>query len=192
MGIQHITQGGMERSLGRFTKSEMPAIRQAVVQDVPALLRLINGYAAERLLLPRGHAELCDNIGEFVVAVEHDNILACGALKIYGEGIAEIRSLGVEPERKISGLGRAITEHLLSEAEERGLKTVFALTVAPEFFQKCGFQEAPRENFPLKIWRDCLLCPKFFHCDEKTMAIELPVRAASVNESHALASTISR
>ena len=183
---------GVERPLGRFTKSRLPAIRHAVLQDVPALLRLINGYAAERVLLPRGRADLSENIAEFVVAEGREGILACGALKIYGEGIAEIRSLCVEPGRKISGLGRALTERLLSVAEGRGLKTVFALTVAPDFFEKCGFHEAPRANFPLKIWRDCLLCPKLFHCDEKTMAIDLPLRPAGVNDSQALTAITSR
>lgn len=156
----------------------MPAIRKAGPPDVQAILALINGYAAERILLPRSRAELCENIGEFIVAEDDGKVLACGALKVYDEDIAEIRSLCVEPDRKISGLGRAITERLLIEAEQRRLKTVFALTVAPEFFRKCGFHEASRQKFPLKIWRDCLHCPKFFHCDEKTMAIELASKPA--------------
>jgi amino-acid N-acetyltransferase len=173
MGIQTITQRSLHRPPGPFPKNEMPALRNAVVQDVPAILALINGYAAKRILLPRSHAELSENIGEFIVAEEYDTIIACGALKVYDNDIGEIRSLCVEPHRKISGLGRAITLRLLRKAEGRKLKTVFALTVAPEFFWKCGFHEAPRENFPLKIWRDCLLCPKFSCCDEKTMAIDV-------------------
>ena len=170
----------------------MPIIRQAELRDVPALLSMINEYADKRLLLPRTFVDLCENIEEFKVAEENGKVLACGALKLYDEEIAEIRSLCVEPGRKSSGLGRALTEHLLSQAEDRQLKTVFALTVVPEFFQKCGFHEAPRENFPMKIWRDCLLCPKLFHCDEKTMAFDLAPRSPATVEGETLVSTNSR
>jgi amino-acid N-acetyltransferase len=171
---------------------EMPIIRQAESRDVPSLLRMINGYAEERLLLPRSADDLRKNIGDFIVAEERGKVVACGALKLYDREIAEIRSLCVAPGRKSSGLGRAVTERLLSQAEERRLKTVFALTVAPEFFTKCGFQEAPRQNFPIKIWRDCLFCPKFFHCDEKTMAIDLEARSERTTESQDLVAASSR
>lgn len=156
----------------------MPMIRKGELQDVPALLKLINAYADARLLLPRTLADLRENIEEFTVAEEDGKVLGCGALKLYDDDIAEIRSLCVQPGRKSSGLGRALTGQLLDEAEHHGLKTVFALTVAPEFFLKCGFREAPREKFPMKIWRDCLLCPKLFHCDEKTVAFDLVAQSA--------------
>lgn len=169
----------------------MPIIRKAELRDVPVLLNMINKYADLRLLLPRTFADLCENIGEFTVAEEDGKVLACGALKPYDKDIAEIRSLCVEQGRKSSGLGRALTERLLSQARRRKLKTVFALTVAPEFFQKCGFHEAPRENFPMKIWRDCLHCPKLFSCDEKTMAFELAPRTAHLQERQLEAEKVS-
>jgi amino-acid N-acetyltransferase len=161
--------------------TDMPVIRKAELRDVPALLALIKRYSEKRLLLPRSFTDLCENIGEFMVAEEDGRVLACGALKLYDHDIAEIRSLCVEAGRKSSGLGRALTERLLRDAERRGLKTAFALTVAPEFFLKCGFREASREKFPMKIWRDCLLCPKLFCCDEKTMTFDLSARS---NRSH--------
>jgi amino-acid N-acetyltransferase len=163
---------------------DMPIIRKAELRDVPALLKMINSYADLRLLLPRTLADLCENIGEFTVAEESGKVLGCGALKLYDDDIAEIRSLCVQPGRKSSGLGRALTEQLLGEAEHRGLKTIFALTVAPEFFLKCGFREAPREKFPMKIWRDCLHCPKLFQCDEKTVAFDLVAQSARRQAIH--------
>jgi len=71
-------------------------------------------------------------------------------------------------------MGRALVERVLAEAESYGLKTVFALTLAPEFFLKCGFREVARERFPMKVWRDCLRCDRYFHCHEKTMCLDLP------------------
>ena len=109
--------------------------------------------------------------------------MACGALKFYTAELAEVRSLCVAPGTLSHGLGRAITAHLLDEAERFGLKTAFALTVVPGFFEKMGFREVPRERFPTKVWRDCLQCPKYFQCDEKAMVIDLEARAAGNAEA---------
>lgn len=156
----------------------MLTIRKAELRDVPALFQMISHYAAERVMLPRPLVELYENIWEFTVAEEDGELLGCGALKFYSEELAEIRSLCVAPGIKKYGLGRALSEEILSEAERYGLKTVFALTVVPGFFGKLGFQEVSRERFPTKVWRDCLQCPKYFQCDERAMVLDLAVRAA--------------
>jgi len=64
----------------------------------------------------------------------------------------------------------------MDEAECWGLKTVFALTVVPVFFEKLGFQKAPRERFPAKVFQDCLGCPKYSCCDEIAVSYELAWR----------------
>jgi hypothetical protein len=46
----------------------------------------------------------------------------------------------------------------------------------PAFFRKCGFREAAREKFPMKVRLDCANCPKYSCCDEKTVALELSAR----------------
>ncbi len=157
----------------------MLKLRKAELRDVPSLFRIISHYASQRVLLPRSLAELYENVREFTVAEDDGELLGCGALKFYSAEVAEIRSLCVEPGTKRHGLGRALTGRLLSEAECHGLKTVFALTLAPRFFEKCGFREVPRDSLPMKIWRDCIHCEKFFHCDEKTFAVELSRRAGT-------------
>jgi amino-acid N-acetyltransferase len=43
---------------------------------------------------------------------------------------------------------------------------LFAFTYVPEFFRKMGFFEVERGELPLKVWKDCLRCPKFQCCDE--------------------------
>ncbi len=154
----------------------MLTIRKAELRDVPALFQMINQYAAERLLLPRSLAELYENVWEFTVAEKDGQVVACGALKFYSDELAEIRSLCVASGLKSHGLGRALTEQLLSEAERFGLKNVFALTTVPEFFGKMGFRKVPRETLPMKVWRDCVQCEKYFHCDEKAVVLGLPRR----------------
>lgn len=154
------------------------------------MFRLISHYAEMRVMLPRPLVEIYENIWEFTVAEEDGVILGCGALKLYSAELAEVRSLCVVPGASGRGLGRILTDQLLNEAERLGLKSVFALTVAPGFFEKMGFREVPRERFPTKVWRDCLQCPKYFQCDEKAMVLDLEARIArKVEPALALAAT---
>ncbi len=140
---------------------------------MPALYRLIDHYAAEHVLLPRTLTDLYENIWEFTVAERDGQLLGCGALKFYSQEIAEVRSLCVDTALKANGIGRTITESLIEEAKRFGLKTVFALTVTPGFFDKLGFHETPRERFPTKVWRDCLGCPRYAACNEIAVSLEL-------------------
>jgi amino-acid N-acetyltransferase len=151
-------------------------IRKAQLGDVPAIFEMISHYAEEKIMLARPVADLYEAIREFSVAVDDDEVVGCGALKLYSPELAEVRSLCVAPGLQKKGVGRGLMQRLLDESELFGLKTVFALTLAPDFFLKCGFREAARERFPMKIWRDCLRCDRYFRCNEKTVALDLAER----------------
>jgi amino-acid N-acetyltransferase len=151
-------------------------IRKAELRDVPALYKLISRYVAEQILLPRPLTNLYEDVWEFTVAEEDGELLGCGALKVYNQELAEIRSLCVGVPLKSKGVGMMLTGALMDEAECWGLKTVFALTVVPVFFEKLGFQKAPRERFPAKVFQDCLGCPKYSCCDEIAVSYELAWR----------------
>ncbi|MGH9447336.1 MAG: N-acetyltransferase [Terriglobia bacterium] len=152
----------------------LTVIRKAELRDVPAIFSMISHYAAERIMLPRSLTDLYESVREFLVAGNPKGEMAgCGALKLYNADLAEIRSLCVNPGIQHRGIGRLLTERLLGEAESFGLKTVFALTTTPEFFAKCGFREVARERFPMKVWRDCLRCDRYFHCHEKAVCLDL-------------------
>ena len=153
--------------------SKLPILRKARLSDVPALFKLIHQYAEEEVMLPRALPELYENVWEFTVAEKEGQLAACGALRLYNEEVAEIRSLCVDPQQKTSGLGRAVTNQLMREADDLGLKRVFALTVVPQFFSKMGFYPVERGALPQKVWRDCLQCEKYFRCDEVAMVFDL-------------------
>jgi len=161
----------------------LPTIRKAELRDVQSLFAMINHFAGQNIMLPRPIVDLYENVWEFTVVEENGVIHGCGALKVYSAELAELRSLCMAPGINGRGLGRLLTDHLLDEAERFGLKTVFALTVAPGFFEKLGFREVPRERFPTKVWRDCMQCPKYFQCDEKAMMVELDARRAAKSPS---------
>ena len=140
--------------------------RKAVMRDIPAILELINGYAARGIMLPRTEFEMSEAIRDFTVIVDGDKLLACGALHFYSPTTGEIRSLAVREDAKSSGVGRRVVEALIEEAQEYELDAVFAFTYVVGFFNKLGFEEVERGVLPLKAWKDCLRCPKFQACDE--------------------------
>ncbi|MBC7928491.1 MAG: N-acetyltransferase [Bryobacteraceae bacterium] len=147
-------------------QSESLAIRKASMKDIHLLLRLINGYAAQGIMLPRTEFEMSENIRDFTLAWSGDRLVGCGALHFYTPTSGEVRSLAVDPDVKSQGVGRSIVETLEAEARECGLHTIFAFTYVPGFFGKLGFTEVERGELPLKAWKDCLRCPKFACCDE--------------------------
>lgn len=142
------------------------AVRKATIRDIHDILALINAYAAQGVMLPRTEFDLAENIRDFSVAYEGSTLVGCGALHFYTPTTAEVRSLAVEPGLKRRGAGRAIVEALESEARDNDLDDIFAFTYVPEFFARLGFSEVERGELPLKVWKDCLRCPKHENCDE--------------------------
>ena len=140
-------------------------IRKAELRDVPALHDLINRFARERVMLPRTLEDLYENVWSFTVAEDAGRVVGCGALRFYNQELAEIRSLCVETGRASHGVGSALVERLLNDAENYGLKSIFALTLVPAFFRKCGFRETRREKFPLKMSQDCARCDRSIVAD---------------------------
>ena len=142
------------------------SVRKASMRDVAHLLRLINGYAAQGIMLPRTEFEISENLRDFTVVCSENRLVGCGALHFYTSTMGEIRSLAVEGEWKQRGTGKMLVDALEAEARAYHLEAVFAFTYIPAFFQKLGFVEIERGALPLKAWKDCLRCPKFQCCDE--------------------------
>lgn len=153
-------------------------VRKASMRDIHPVLRLINSYAANGVMLPRTEFDMSENIRDFTVVYDGSQLVGCGALHFYTPTTAEVRSLAVEPSLKTHGIGRVIVEGLEREASDNQLHAIFAFTYVPEFFQKLGFHEVERGELPLKAWKDCLRCPKFQACDEIAMLKTLRPEAA--------------
>jgi amino-acid N-acetyltransferase len=148
------------------TSNKNIEVRKASMQDIPALLELINGYAQKGIMLPRTEFELSENMRDFSVAYDGNRLAGCGALHFYSPTVGEVRSLAVAESHKTHGIGRLIVESLVYEAKLYGLDAVFAFTYVARFFARVGFNEVERGELPLKAWKDCLRCPKFHACDE--------------------------
>lgn len=155
--------------------------QRASVNDAREIQRLISYWAEETGdVLPRTEGEIYETIRDFVVvpADTGGGLLAAGALHVEWRDLAEIKSLVVDPRAQGQGLGRIVVDACLDEAVELGLKTVFALTTTPAFFERLGFRVAGVSAFPRKVWNECFRCPKYDNCDEIAVTIDLRERIA--------------
>ena len=150
-------------------------IRRARVRDVPQIGRIVNEAAEFGLMLPRSLASLYENLRDFHVAVdEDDQVVGAAALTLVWANLAELASLAVDPSQRGQGLGRQLAQTCVGEARELGIKRVMTLTYEQAFFEKLGFEVVDRQKLPLKVWRECVRCPKNQACDEIAMILELP------------------
>lgn len=157
-----------------------PTIRPATVADVPAMARIINDAAEFGLMLPKSLAVLYENVREFQVAQAEpasaggsaEVIGVCG-LSIVWANIAEVVSLAVDPAYRGRGLGRRLVEACVDEARRLGIRRLMTLTYERGFFERLGFEVVDRQHLPLKVWSECVRCPKNAACDEIAMIREL-------------------
>ena len=149
-------------------------LRKAAEKDIPALLDLINGYAARGMLLHRTEASLRARLADITVAELDGELAGCAALTELGPGLAEVRSLAVREDLAGRGIGPALVEGLVAEAGRRGFHEVLALTRRTSFFEHLGFQATRRERFLDKLMVDCQTCPMNLCCDETAMVITPP------------------
>lgn len=148
-------------------------VRKAKLKDAVAIYQLINLYAKDGLLLPRSLSSIYENIRDFWVCELNGQIVGCSALHVVWEDLAELKSLAVRQEHRGMGIGKALVDACLKEAKELGIKKVFVLTYAVDFFRRFEFEEISKEKLPHKVWGECVNCIKFPSCDETAMWIDL-------------------
>jgi len=142
-------------------------VRKAAPLDASGIAALLAGYAEKGALLPRPVEEVLETIRDFfVIADDTQGVLACSALRIYDDRLAEVRSIAVQPDSVRHGLGRLLLAACEEDARAYGVQKVFALTYVPEFFERNGYTRLPKEDLPQKIWRDCFRCTLFPNCGE--------------------------
>jgi amino-acid N-acetyltransferase len=118
-------------------------VRRARTTDVRAVRRLIDLYSRDGILLDKATVTLYEDIQEFWVAErDHDAaVVACGALHVMWEDLAEVRTLAVDPQMRGGGVGHLLLEKLLQTARWLGVRRIFCLTFEVEFFSRHGFTE---------------------------------------------------
>lgn len=180
-------KGKLPKVLVKPTKDRKIIIEKAQIRDVEEILELVNVFAESNLMLPRGPQYLYENIRDFVIASDRNVpvysltetredlhlIVACGSLHVLWEDIAEVRALAIHPDYQHLGLGSKLVQFMQQEAKQLGIKRLFTFTLTEDFFKTLGFKKIERKGLPPKVWGECSRCPKYFHCDEVGMVLEL-------------------
>ena len=158
----------------------MPIIIQpATVADVLPITAMVNQFAAENIMLPRTEESVRQTVNDGLVAVDPDAapddppLLAFGALVPLTDTLVELRSLAVHPSQQGQGLGGHVVNHLVQLARQRGYHQICALTLRENFFVRLGFELVDRWSISPKVWQACIYCPKFHHCDEVAVMMNL-------------------
>jgi amino-acid N-acetyltransferase len=134
------------------TELSLEIMRQANIDDVGGILKLIEPLENEGFLVRRGREHIEMEINHFYV-MEHDNrIIGCAALYPFAEEkTAEFACLAIDPAYRGSGRGDKLFYYCAEQAKELGFKSLFCLTTRTEhWFLERGFIEKNVENLPMQ------------------------------------------
>lgn len=157
----------------REEQQQKKMIRAATIHDVPRIQAIVNSHAELGRMLFKSYAELYENLRDFAVYEVDGQVVGCVALAILWADLSEIRSLAVDAKYHGRGIGRRLTEWCVDEARRLEIRKIMSLTYEQAFFEKMGFVVVGKESLPLKVWSDCVKCPKRDGCDEIAMVREL-------------------
>ncbi len=148
-------------------------IRQATETDIDGIVGIVNHYAEQNLMLPRTAEQVRRVLPHFLVAEQAGRVVGCGSLVQLTPRLTELRSLAVAEDQRGTGLGRRLVEALVERARAAGYDQLCALTLQEGFFNNLGFATVDRWALSPKIWTECIYCPKFDHCDEIAVVMNL-------------------
>ena len=133
--------------------------RKAHTGDVEAIAALVNGFAAEDIMLPRTEEQVLAQLDSYVVVRDaRGDVLACAALREYSPSLAEVVSVAVARAAHGCGLGTIVVDAVERLAARRGFASVFAHTLSPRFFEANGYAVVDRALFPEKVARPTTSC----------------------------------
>lgn len=154
----------------------MEAVKAKIV-DVPQIHKLVNSFGLQGLMLPRPMSEIYENLRDFFVVREGNEVLGCGALHICWEDLVEVKSVAVLEANQGKGIGAVLVNACIEEAKAFDVAEIFVLTYEPEFFARFRFKEVDLMELPRKVWGECQRCPKYPDCDENAMILQLKPQA---------------
>ena len=124
-------------------------------EDLPRLTKLLDAEG-----LPSG--DLREPGVRLFAFRDGGAVVGFAGLEVYGKD-ALLRSVVVDPARRRAGLGRAIVDVTLAEAQKLGATRAFLLTTAAKaYFERLGFVSIDRASAPdaiLSTRQAAGLCP---------------------------------
>ncbi len=145
--LEYFTHDGVGTMVVEDTLDDL---RPATVDDIGAIVSLIEPLEADGTLVPRGRHIIERDVEKFTV-LEHDGIIyGCVSLMPYPEEkMAEMACLIVHPDWQSSGEGEILLRHTENKARSLGIKRLFVLTTrTSHWFIKRGFVQGTIEDLP--------------------------------------------
>ncbi|RJF99989.1 amino-acid N-acetyltransferase [Noviherbaspirillum saxi] len=137
--------------VGTMVSTEnLETLREATIEDVGGILKLIEPLEADGTLVKRGR-ELIEREIDYFSVIEHDGVIfGCAALYPFpAEKMAEMACLTVNPEVQSQGDGERILKHMENRARAAGFEKLFVLTTrTAHWFMKRGFVPATVDDLP--------------------------------------------
>jgi len=133
-----------------ISHENLESLRQATIEDVGGIIKLIEPLEADGTLVKRGR-ELIEREIDYFSVIEHDGVIfGCAALYPFPEQkMAEMACLTVNPEVQAQGDGERILKHMENRARAIGVTKLFVLTTrTSHWFQKRGFVPATVDALP--------------------------------------------
>jgi amino-acid N-acetyltransferase len=127
-------------------------LRPATIDDVGALLSLIEPLERQGILVPRPRALIEREIDRFFLAEHDGQVIGCAALYPFPEADkAELACLAVNPDYRREGYGERLMHAVEKAAKAQGISTLFVLTTrTAQWFTERGFEPASVTDLPEK------------------------------------------
>jgi N-acetylglutamate synthase-like GNAT family acetyltransferase len=122
--------------------------RRARRGDVEAILRINERFARRGILLSRTPEEITEQIGTFRVSELDGEVVGIAALRDFGDGLGELRSLAVADTAQGRGMGEMLVRAIVRDAREAGVGQLYVLTANPGYFALHGFEEVAWGDVP--------------------------------------------
>lgn len=133
-----------------ITPDDLEELREATIDDVGGILKLIEPLEADGTLVRRGRGRIEREI-EYFSVIEHDGrLFGCAALYAFPqEKMGEMACLTVSPEAQGMGDGEKLMKRIEQRARAMGLEYLFVLTTrTAHWFLKRGFVPGTIDRLP--------------------------------------------
>lgn len=136
---------------------------RANARNAEGIVKLIAPYVETGAVLPRTVDDILEHLDNFFVAKliqdgqtmgQRSRIIGCVALRDFGAGLEEIRTLCVDADFAGTGVASRLIDMCFDMAVARDTKQIFALSLRPSLFLRKGFHQVEMEKLPDKVWED--------------------------------------
>jgi amino-acid N-acetyltransferase len=124
-------------------------IRPMKHNDVSEVLRVMEPFVKQGILVPRSEEVLSDTCKDYIVFEVDGAIHASAALHRYTDTCGEIAAIAVEENYSHLGVGPRLVDYLCELARKSGIARVFVLTTrTTDWFLSLGFEEGDLSSLP--------------------------------------------